>query len=105
MSEFKKELIKLVKSHKKDCDGNCNISLIQVRLKAEKIGMVFSEEEKSLFHQEVSMDMIIRYAAIFIVGFFVGLVFSFVLCTAKIGRLNRELQDYDEICEMNEEER
>jgi len=49
MNKLKKELIKLVCDHKNRCDGSCNISVLNIRLIAEKAGMVFTEDEKGLF--------------------------------------------------------
>lgn len=47
---YKLNLIELAKHHRKFCEGeDCNISLILLLTMAERLGIIFSEEEKELF--------------------------------------------------------
>jgi hypothetical protein len=46
----KRNLIELVKHHKKNCDGeNCNISLFMILQIAERAGLKFTKKEKMYF--------------------------------------------------------
>jgi hypothetical protein len=47
---YKENLIKLVKHHKKHCDGpECDISVYQIRIVAQLAGIEFTDEEKKIF--------------------------------------------------------
>lgn len=50
MKAYKRNTLELAKHHRKYCEGeSCGISLILLRMMAEKCGVIFSEEEKELF--------------------------------------------------------
>ncbi len=46
----KMNVLALAKEHKKNCkDSECNVSLILLRIMAEKTGIVFTKEETEVF--------------------------------------------------------
>lgn len=50
LEAFKINTLNLAKHHKEHCkDGNCGVSLYQLRKMAEMIGIVFTDDEKRLF--------------------------------------------------------
>lgn len=50
MKAYKINTIELARHHRKTCkDGQCNVSLIMLRIMAEKAGVEFTEEESKEF--------------------------------------------------------
>lgn len=47
---MKKNITALAKHHKRTCDGeHCNISLLLLKLMAERAGITFTEKQKETF--------------------------------------------------------
>ena len=47
--QYKINLINLAESHKKECDGDCGVSLILLLQFAEESGLKFTKKEKEIF--------------------------------------------------------